>query len=289
MTRFLFWNYRYDGHDKEELLGRLILAEMVDVVILAESMIDRESLLDRLKAAGRPYSVPRIPHPNGRIEVLAGYPSDCFIDWARDQDRMWLRRFRVPGRVEILLGAVHLISGVHRDRLERRTAADAIARAVREAQREVGICHERTIIVGDFNLNPYDDGMIFPSGFGAMMTKDLVRKQKLSHGGGLCGRFYNPLWSRLGREITEAPPGTYYWNENREFNIYWNCIDQVLIGADLLDYFPTDRLRILTAIPGPEGPRSLIRETPGHWKIEISDHLPLIFDVDLPPEATDNG
>ncbi len=38
-----------------------------------------------------------------------------------------------------------------------------------------------------------------------------------------------------------------------------------------------------------DGPRSLIRETPRHWNIEISDPLPLIFDVDLPPEANDNG
>ena len=41
MTRFLFWNYRYDGPDKEELLERLILTEAVDVVILVESGIDR--------------------------------------------------------------------------------------------------------------------------------------------------------------------------------------------------------------------------------------------------------
>lgn len=89
--------------------------------------------------------------------------------------------------------------------------------------------------------------------------------------------------------MPEAPPGTYYCKTKRELNTYWNWIDQVLIGADLLDHFPTDRFRILITIPGPDGPRSLIRETPQHWKIEISDHLPLIFDVDLPPEGNNNG
>jgi hypothetical protein len=119
MTRFLFWNYRYDGPDKEELLSRLILEETVDVVILAESRINRGSLLNRLEAAGGPYSIPRIPHPDGLIEILAGYPSDCFSDWARDEERMWLRKFRVPGRVDILLGAVHLVSGLRLERSER--------------------------------------------------------------------------------------------------------------------------------------------------------------------------
>ncbi len=71
--------------------------------------------------------------------------------------------------------------------------------------------HERTLIVGDFNLNPFDDGMIFPSGFGAMMTKGLVRKTREAHDR-YSGRFYNPIWARLGREVEGAPPGTYYWS-----------------------------------------------------------------------------
>lgn len=286
MTRFLFWNYRYNGPDQEELLARLIRKEAVDIVILAESSIDRGDLLNRLEAHGRPWSAPRVPHP--WIEILAGYPPDGFVDWARDEGRLWLRKFKVPGRVEILLGAVHLVSGLHRERSERKPEADHLARAVREAQREDGVRHERTILVGDFNLNPFDDAMIFPDGFGAMMTKGLVRKNKRASGE-ICGRFYNPLWAMLGQEADDAPPGTYYWDANRPLNIYWNYLDQVLVGADLLDHFPRERFRILTTIPGPDGPLSLIRETERHWIIEVSDHLPLIFDVDLPPEANDHG
>lgn len=299
----MFWNYRYGGPDKEELLARLIQAEAVDVVVLVETRIDPSILSYRLEEAGRPFSVPRVPHPDragvseiradtnkrwARFEVLAGYLSACFVDWARDEDRIRLRKFKVPGRVEILLGAIHLPSGLHLERSERKSAADSVARVVRQAQRDKSVGHERTILVGDFNLNPFDDGMIFPSGFGAMMTKGLVRKSRPSPGE-FSGRFYNPTWSRLGREWPEAPPGTYYWRNNRELNTYWNWIDQVLVGADLLDHFSPDRLRILTSIPGPAGPRPLIRETPKHWSVEISDHLPLIFDVDLPPEETVNG
>jgi hypothetical protein len=130
--------------------------------------------------------------------------------------------------------------------------------------------------------------MIFPSGFGAMMTKGLVRKNR-GPSGRYCGRLYNPIWSRLGREAEEAPPGTYYWSEIRELNVYWNYLDQVLVGADLLDHFPAERFRILTSIPGPTGPLPLIRETGRHWRIELSDHLPLVFDLDLPEENENHG
>jgi hypothetical protein len=113
-----------------------------------------------------------------------------------------LRRLKVPGRLDILLGAVHLVSGLHRERSERKAEADPLARAVREAQREPAVGHERTILVGDFNLNPFDDGMIFPSGFGAMMTKGLVRKSR-GTSDRYGGRLYNPIWSKLGREVEE--------------------------------------------------------------------------------------
>ncbi len=126
--------------------------------------------------------------------------------------------------------------------------------------------------------------MISPEGFGGMMTKRLVQKNALSQND-RSSRFYNPIWKRLGSDILDGAPGTYYWRQQREFNIFWNYVDQVLVGHDLLDYFPDSRFRILTAIPGLNEPSFLIRETKAHWKIEVSDHLPILFDVDLPSEA----
>jgi hypothetical protein len=106
---------------------------------------------------------------------------------------------------------------------------------------------------------------------------------------GLHRERYNPIWSRLGREVEDEPPGTYYWSENRELNVYWNYLDQVLVGADLLDHFPAEQFRILTSVPGPTGPLPLIRETGRHWVVEPSDHLPLVFDLDLPEEDDNHG
>lgn len=191
-----------------------------------------------------------------------------------------MRTIKLPGAPEVLLGAVHLESGLYRERSERMADAVPLALAVRQAQRDEG--HSRTILVGDFNLNPFDDGMVFPKGFGAMMTKSLARRYSQPPGS---ARFYNPLWSRLGREIEVGPPGTYYWDQHRHYNTYWNYLDQVLIGGDLLDGFSEESFRILTSIPGPDGPIPLIREKPQHWKVEVSDHLPLIFDVALPKET----
>src|SRR6185312_10521137 len=123
------------------------------------------------------------------IQIYVGYETETFADWVRDEARLCLRRFQAPGHPEIILGAVHLVSGLRRERSERKAEATPLARAIREAQRERE--HARTIIVGDFNLNPFDDGMLFTDGFGTMTTKSLVKKYALSHNDRFC-RFYNP-------------------------------------------------------------------------------------------------
>lgn len=224
-----------------------------------------------------------MPFPHEHIQVYAGFSQEFFLDWQRDQGRLCLRRVKAPGYPEIILGTLHLASGLYLERSERKSKAGPLALAIRETQRDLK--HARTIVVGDFNLNPFDDGMIATDGFGAMMTKSLVKKYALSHDDRY-SRFYNTIWSRLGREETEGPPGTYYWEPHRDVNIYWNYIDQVLVGHDLLDHFPDLQFRILTSITQGAGRRSLIRETDWHWKIEVSDHLPLLFELDQPREAT---
>ncbi len=279
MPRFLFWNYRCDLPEREDILARLVHHEAIDVIILAESSCEPKRLIDRLSSGGRTYH--QTPLVNPRFQIFSGYADDVFRD-PREYDRLCLLNFEAPGHPEMILGVVHMVSGLHHDRSERQSKAAPLARAVRQIQVDRG--HARTVIVGDFNMNPFDDGMIFTeTGFGAMMTKSLVKKNAISRNSRF-SRFYNPMWKRLGREIDEAPPGTYYWNQHKEINIYWNYIDQVLVGHDLLDHFPENRFRILTSIPGENGPRPLIRATDRHWNIEISDHLPLIFDLDLPSE-----
>src|SRR5688500_9749557 len=125
MPRFLFWNYRYDGSDREELLARLVHTEAVDVLILVESSVDRDELLGHLGSQGRPYV--SLPKAHDLIKVFAGYPEGCFLDPVRDERRLCLRQFKVPGHDEILLGAVHLVSGLQRERPERKDDSDPLA------------------------------------------------------------------------------------------------------------------------------------------------------------------
>jgi len=169
MPRFLFWNYRCSLPDREAILARLVHHEAVDVVILAESSCDPKRLVDRLSSAGRIYRPWSIIHK--RFQVFAGYAVEVFRG-PRDHDRLCLLDFQAPGHPEIILAAIHLESGLRLERTERKDLAAPLATAVRLIQLERN--HTRTIVVGDFNMNPFDDGMISPEGFGAMTSKTLV-------------------------------------------------------------------------------------------------------------------
>jgi hypothetical protein len=160
-----------------------------------------------------------------------------------------------------------------------------VYRELYRAEEDAG--HSRTILVGDFNMNPYEKGMIDQvSGFGAMASRSLAERHSESGRGG-SRRFYNPMWSRLGGEIPRAP-GTHYWKSVADpFNIFWHSLDQVLVRPALIheDAFRDEDFQVLTTIPGEGGePIYLIRSTGKHWELQVSDHLPIVFKLALPSE-----
>jgi hypothetical protein len=187
---------------------------------------------------------------------------------------------------EVLLAVIHFYERMHHDRDTQHSLSSDVVRTLNDAEVEAG--HRRTIVLGDFNMNPFDKGMIDPNrGFGAMMNRDLVVRHSLSSADD-SPRFYNPMWSRLGRSLPDAP-GTHYYPSVRDpFNLYWHSLDQLLIRPDLFDAFRDEDFQILTSIPGPRGEViDLVRSTGKHWRIEVSDHLPILFTLSLTTEGAD--
>jgi hypothetical protein len=58
---------------------------------------------------------------------------------------------------------------------------------------------------------------------------------------------------------------------------FWQTFDQVLVRPSLLEAFPEEELRIVHTV----GSRSLLKDrTPGIDR-RISDHLPLLFKLEI--------
>ena len=133
-----------------------------------------------------------------------------------------------------------------------------------------------TIVVGDFNMNPFDDGLASFYGFHSVMDKVVARKESRIVHGEERSFFYNPMWSLMG-DGSQGPSGTYYYNSGGSKNFYWNMLDQVILRPDLIPFFPDNELRIISETYS----CSLLRDSGVPDARMASDHLPLLFKIDI--------
>lgn len=290
MLTFLFWNFpckdRIERSDALAALARTAHQHRVDVLVLAETQADLEEVLSALNVDLAAYELaddPPAPHP--RIWFFTRFPGRNLPPFLAD-DRLDVRRFRWQDRQEVLIAAIHFYDRRNYTPEEQAAKATGVYRTLRDA--EIDCKHTRTILFGDLNMNPFETGMVnFVSGFASVPTRILAERHSAEEVQGT-QRFYNPTWSRLGREVPQ-PPGTYYFDSvSKPLNIFWHHLDQVLVRPALFEAFPDEEFRILTSIPGPDGsPVDLIRSTGKHWALVYSDHLPILFKLDLPKELKD--
>jgi hypothetical protein len=128
--------------------------------------------------------------------------------------------------------------------------------------------------MGDFNMNPFEAGLVSADGFHGVMDKRIALKQSRTVLGQERKFFYNPMWSRLGDD-SEGCAGTYYYNPSNMINYFWNTFDQVLLRPSLLAGFNQDSLKVVDKI----NQTSLINN--GKISNQFSDHLPIMLKLTL--------
>lgn len=270
MATFLFWNLQ--GKDLKAPVAALCHEHAVDVLLLAESGLHPVNFLELVNAGGsQPYrfEAGSASARNRPLTYLSRLPEQDFRK-VSDEPGVSVRSVVLPVGPDLLLAGVHLPGRVGYGRESGSTWAFRLARAVREAEAQVG--HQRTVVVGDFNMNPFDDGMVGIDGMHAVMDRGIASRGFRTVQGQPSPFFYNPMWSRLG-DGSPGPPGTHFFGDSGPVAYFWNTYDQVLVRPDLLPYFPDDKLRVLTTWTG----GSLLDAQGRPDQGQHSDHLPLLF------------
>jgi hypothetical protein len=126
----------------------------------------------------------------------------------------------------------------------------------------------RSVLIGDFNMEPYSPGMTALDGLNAVMCRFLAQRPPRKRGGVKRRYFYNPMWGLLGDQTSLSQPASYYMPSDT--GALWHAIDQVLIRPEIIAEIhgiPS----IVTGIAGQDllSPRSRQVEK------TISDHLPI--------------
>ena len=278
---FLFWNI-YGRHEKSKLareasllssIPRLAVAQGVDVFLFAECTFASEAIVAALNAGGVG-SYYHVQSSNDRVKFFSRLDGNPWTDRFRDPFEDRLTVLELAASTRIVVAGIHFWSRIDvPDEGDRADLAADLADDIRAIEKDVN--YERTVLVGDFNMNPFEKGLVARRSFHAMISKPLARTIRRLGRRAEYPCFYNPMWSCFG-DRPGGPPGTFFFsNTLAPTNHFWNMYDQVLLRPDLIDSLT--RLEVLDS----DGQTSLVTKEGRPKKAMFADHLPIVFELRL--------
>lgn len=259
--RFLFWNTN-GKHDINGILCGAIIERKANIVILAEYKDVIEDLLYNLSLNGIIMKM----YPAIGCERITILGTVSNVRQSR-QSRYYSMQIIDD---KFLLCGVHLPSQLQTDENTQLVAFQSVVHDIELAEQESGLIS--SIVVGDFNRNPYEEGCLGAMYFHGIPVANDAKKLSRTVLGNAYKMFYNPMWNLLGD--FNYPPGTYYYTGNKEKNEFWNMFDQVIIRPQLRERFVEEELRIVIKVKD----QSLLNKN-RHPNKSISDHLPIAFEL----------
>jgi hypothetical protein len=157
---------------------------------------------------------------------------------------------------------------------DRAALAGCTARLIAEVEQSAG--HTRTLVIGDFNMNPFESGMVSSEGFHAILDRRIAMRGHRTVQKRRRPFFYNPMWRFMNDDRAPAC-GSHFYQKSKPLCHFWNTFDQVLIRPDLLPVFDDAGLSLIDVIGG----ESLLDERGRPNKLQHSDHLPIHLNLNL--------
>lgn len=274
MANFMFWNT--NRNPVEEEVALVCTENDIDVLVLAEYRTNLVPLLLALNSKSDRTYIEQPFNLSERLTFITRYPVDS-IKSIYDEGGIAARLVRPPIGIEILLFALHLPSKLHRSASEQTLYSVRVSQVIEDCEARVG--HSNSLIMGDLNMDPYEDGIVAADGIHGIMDKAVARKINRTVDGRDRRYFYNPMWNYLGDETT-GPPGTYY-HQGGQISAFWHTFDQVLLRPAILPYYSPPAVRVVTRI----GERELLAN--GRIDTKISDHLPIVLSLALEGSVAD--
>jgi hypothetical protein len=270
MLTVLFWNLK---RSRPDLVASLARAKQVDIILLAECPTLPAQMLTELNREAAEYFF--VPVPSQKLSIYTKFSEEYFELRGESHNDFIIGSIRLLHRLDFLLCAVHFPSNLWRKPIDSTSYSIDFSRALSNVERSTG--HARTVLVGDLNMNPFDDGMVMHNGLHAVPTRAIARRLRRTVKFESNVFFFNPMWQHLG-EHAEGHAGTYYYSSPKSRADYWNTYDQVLIRPAMLPYFKDSDLQILHSDPT-TGTSFLYEGVPDDEN--VADHLPIVCRFDI--------
>jgi hypothetical protein len=270
MINFLYWNL--GGRKLEDLACGIVLEHKVNVIILAECALSIPKLLSLINQESETKYISVAGYVDEPI-ILIDLPTES-VGSVGDYRGISVKTLTTPLVASINLFVVHLPSKKHHTPADQSLLVGRLSTLITKIECEQG--HRRSILVGDFNMNPFEDGIVNSDGLHAVMSKEVALRRKRTVGGMEKYFFYNPMWSHFG-DYPIGPAATYYYAKATPIQHFWNMFDQVIIRPELIGVFKEENLKILTSSRGV----SLLNSRGQPDISRSSDHLPVYFSLNI--------
>lgn len=270
MASFMFWNVKKTSDPS--LIAAACREHRVDVAMLAECEVPSANLvaaINRQSTADQTYY--EVASLAVSLRFVTRFPVGS-ISPVSDDRRLTILHLKPPVGTPTLIVVVHVPSKLWLDSEDQYMFVRGLRKQIEDAELRIG--HQNTFVIGDMNLDPFENAMVAADGFHAMMDKKIViQKNGRKFADKLWTMFYNPMWSRMGDD-SNGPPGTYFYSRGGAIDYMWHTFDQVLLRPDLLKFFDHSRLHVLTEIAG----TSLLSRL---GLSSHSDHLPIVVGLEI--------
>lgn len=278
MVTFGFWNVdslrnlQADERELPRLAADLALERSLDILFLIECAIPFQPLLAAFKR--REYYPISCAE---RFKVLARFDSRLMnrLPPPVPSDRFDIWHLALPLQEDVLLSVVHGLDKRNNSASKQELFLQQVVAALSYYENRVG--HDRSIVLGDFNANPFESPIASALGMNAVISRAIAQSAPRRIFDQSYPYFYNPMWNLYGDEPRSSAPATYYYRGSDPHELYWHMMDQVLIRPSLLNRFDVGALEIVTAVQGT--PLTGARGIPDRTR--SSDHLPVVFAMDL--------
>jgi exonuclease III len=265
LSRIIFWNV--NRKDLTQFVCSLANSTMADVIVLNENEVGSHETLRALRQnVSMDFHIP-VASPNKRFHCFCRQPT-LDLSEVHAGLRTSVRKLTI-GSHRILLMLVHGVDMRNYGPEERQSFAQTLASEMSFVKKDKNT--NKLVVLGDFNMNPYDRGMTLAAGLNAMMTRSCVAPGVRQHLDQEYEFYYNPMWSLFG-DNTVGPSGTVYDTSNQG-PYGWSMLDQVLIHHSIVSLFHD--VKILDQA----GEFSLMNARGRPDSKNASDHFPILVSL----------
>ncbi len=269
-----FWNVAKE--DLSDLIVSLVLENQLDIICLAEiTEATVLSFLQKINLQGSPNKYIQVSCCKDKLTLITSYPALMFEDKSDlySSVRYVAHNIKTP-KVKLNLISVHLHAKSRWSADDLSGACTALSINIQKIEEETNCTN--TILIGDFNMNPFENGMVSANGLNTVSDlNDAFKKRGRIVDNVFYKYFYNPMWNFFGD--FKEPLGTYYYRSPGHISHEWHIYDQVIFRPIMKPYLDKKYIQIVTKI----GLYSLTKQSNRPDAKNYSDHLPIIFTLKL--------